>query len=64
MALTDMAVRGAKPRGKEYKLADGAGLYLLVTPAGGRLWRLKYRSFIEALVLSGSCPSGDIQRFP
>ncbi len=43
MALTDVAVRGAKPRDKEYKLADSAGLYLLVTPAGGRLWRLKYR---------------------
>ena len=43
MALTDAAVRGAKPRGSDYKLADGAGLYLLVTPAGGKLWRLKYR---------------------
>lgn len=44
MALTDTAVRNAKPRDREYKLADGGGLYLLVTPAGGRLWRLKYRS--------------------
>lgn len=43
MALTDIAVRTAKSRDREYKLADGAGLYLLVTPAGGRLWRLKYR---------------------
>jgi integrase len=43
MALTDVAVRNAKPRDKEYKLADGGGLYLLVTPSGGRLWRLKYR---------------------
>ena len=43
MALTDAAVRGAKPRRSDYKLADGAGLYLLVTPAGGKLWRLKYR---------------------
>jgi integrase len=43
MALTDIAVRNAKPRGREYKLADGGGLYLLVTPSGGRLWRLKYR---------------------
>ena len=24
-------------------MADGGGLFLLVTPAGGRLWRLKYR---------------------
>ncbi len=43
MALTDTAVRNAKPRDSEYKLADGGGLYLLVTPSGGRLWRLKYR---------------------
>jgi integrase len=44
MALTDTAVRAAKPRDKEYKLADGGGLYLLVTPSGGRLWRLKFRA--------------------
>jgi hypothetical protein len=43
MALTDVAVRSAKPRDKEYKLADAAGLYLLVTPSGGRLWCFKYR---------------------
>jgi hypothetical protein len=43
MTITDTAVRAAKPRDKEYKLADGGGLYLLVTPSGGKLWRLKYR---------------------
>jgi len=43
MVLTDIAVRNAKPRDTEYKLADGGGLYLLVTPSGGRLWRVKYR---------------------
>lgn len=43
MALTDVAVRSTKPREKAYKLADGGGLYLLVTPTGGRLWRFKYR---------------------
>lgn len=43
MALTDVAVRSAKPRDKDYKLADGAGLYPLVTAPGGKLWRLKYR---------------------
>lgn len=43
MALTDVAVRNAKTWNKEYKLADGGGLYLLVTPAGGRLWRFKFR---------------------
>jgi integrase len=43
MPLTDVTVKTAKPRGKPYKLADGGGLYLLVTPEGGKGWRLKYR---------------------
>ena len=41
--LTDTAVKAAKPRERPYKLADERGLYLYVTPTGGRLWRLKYR---------------------
>jgi hypothetical protein len=43
MALTDISIKSAKPACKAYKLADGGGLYLLVTPTGGRLWRLKFR---------------------
>lgn len=43
MALTDTAIRNAKPQAKPYKLADEKGLYLLVSPSGGLLWRLKYR---------------------
>lgn len=43
MALTDIAIRKAKPGAKPIKLTDGAGMFLLVTPAGGKLWRLKYR---------------------
>ncbi|MHA6767860.1 tyrosine-type recombinase/integrase [Sphingobium ummariense] len=43
MALTDSAIRNAKPRDREYKLSDSGGLYLLITPAGGKLWRLKFR---------------------
>jgi hypothetical protein len=35
--------QNAKPLDLPYKLADERGLYLLVTPSGGRLWRLKYR---------------------
>lgn len=41
--LTDTKVRTAKPEGKPVALFDGGGLYLLVTPSGGKLWRLKYR---------------------
>ena len=43
MPLNDVECRNAKPRSKPYKLFDGEGLYLLVTPRGGKLWRLKYR---------------------
>lgn len=43
MPLTDVAIRNAKPRPKPYKLGDSLGLFLLVQPAGGKLWRLKYR---------------------
>jgi integrase len=43
MALTDTAIRNAKPRDRECKLSDSGGLYLLITPAGGKLWRLKFR---------------------
>src|SRR5260370_26439437 len=42
MSLSDARVRNAKPRTKPYKIADGEGLFLLVTPAGGKYWRLKY----------------------
>lgn len=41
--LTDTTIKTAKPTDKEYKLADGGGLYLLVKPNGGKYWRLKYR---------------------
>lgn len=41
--LTDLAVRRATPRDKPYKLSDGGGLYLLVTTAGQRYWRIDYR---------------------
>jgi len=42
--LSPLQISNAKPKEKEYKLSDGGGLYLLVTPSGGKLWRLKYRS--------------------
>jgi integrase len=43
LPLTDTQVRKAKPQTKPIMLYDGGGLYLLVTPSGGKLWRLKYR---------------------
>lgn len=41
--LTDSAVRTAKPGEKPRKLTDEKGLFLLVTPGGGKWWRMKYR---------------------
>jgi integrase len=43
MALTEVTIRNAKPRDRDYKLSDSGGLYLLVTPPGGKLWRIKFR---------------------
>jgi integrase len=43
MPLSAVEVRNAKPKAKPYKLSDEKGMYLEVTPTGGRYWRLKYR---------------------
>lgn len=43
MPLSALAVSKAQVRDKAYKLNDADGLYLLVTPQGGRYWRLNYR---------------------
>jgi len=57
MALTDVAIRNAKPGANAIKLADGGGMFLLVTPAGGKLWRLKFRiDGREKLLALGSYP--------
>jgi hypothetical protein len=43
MRLTALAIKAAKGRDKQYKLADSGGLYLLVFPSGQRYWRMNYR---------------------
>lgn len=43
MSLTAREVVNAKPREKPYKLADRDGLYLFVSPAGGKSWRANFR---------------------
>jgi len=43
MALTDTAIKAAKPKASQYKLHDEKGLLLIVRPTGGKLWRFKYR---------------------
>lgn len=42
-ALSDAKVRGAKGNGKAFKLSDGEQLYLHVSAAGGRVWRMNYQ---------------------
>lgn len=43
MPLTDTAVRTAKPGEKPIKMFDERGLFLIVTPTGGKWWRLRYK---------------------
>ena len=43
MSISDMTIKNAKPKEKPYKLFDAEGLFAIVTPAGGKWWRLKYR---------------------
>ncbi|MBO6510834.1 MAG: DUF4102 domain-containing protein, partial [Roseibium sp.] len=43
MPLTDAQIRRLKAPEKEKKLSDSGGLYLLLKPSGGRLWRMAYR---------------------
>lgn len=60
--LTDIKVQKAKPQDKPVSLFDGGGLYLLVTPTGGKLWRFKYRfSKKEKKIAFGSYPEISLQ---
>lgn len=43
MALSDTTLRNAKPRETQYKLHDDGGLFVIIRPSGGKLWRFKYR---------------------
>ena len=55
--LTDTAIRKSKPTNKAYRLPDCKGLFLFVPPAGGKLWRFKYRhDGKQRLMALGSYP--------
>ena len=43
MSLTIIEIKNAKPQATDYRLADSQGLFLHVTPAGGKVWRYRYR---------------------
>jgi integrase len=42
MALTELAVKAYKPKAKLYRVADGGGLALEISPSGSKLWRWRY----------------------
>lgn len=42
MPLTDVAIRNAKPKAKSYKISDMQGLFLLISPSGSKLWKMKF----------------------
>ena len=52
MPLTAIAIKNARPRDKAYKLHDERALYLLVTPQGGKYWRMNYRYLGKVKTLS------------
>ena len=43
MPMTDAKARNAKPKSKQFKIFYTDGLFLLVSSAGAKWWRLKYR---------------------
>ncbi|WP_440867563.1 tyrosine-type recombinase/integrase [Symbiopectobacterium purcellii] len=42
MKLNPRQVQTAKAKEKSYKLSDGGGMYLEITPRGSKYWRMKY----------------------
>ena len=71
MALTDTAIRNAKPgvkpngevTNKAYTMPDGRGLFLLLTPSGGKWWRFAYRfAGREQLLSLGVYPDVPLKR--
>lgn len=62
--LTAAQVQNAKPKDKPYKLFDGGGLFLQVTPAGGKHWKMKYlqSNGKEGLLSLGSYPAVTLEQ--
>lgn len=58
MPLTDIKVKNAKPLDKEYKLTDGFGMFLRVTPKDSKYWQMAYRFEGKQKIFSiGVCPA-------
>ena len=43
MPLSDLKLKKSKPKDKPYKISDEEGLYIFISPSGGKLWRMNYR---------------------
>lgn len=61
--LTDLAIKKMLPSSKPVRVYDGRGLYLEVTPTGGKWWRLKYRFRGKQKLLSmGTYPDTSLKK--
>ncbi len=63
MKLSNIAIKNAKPKDKTYRLTDGDGMFLLITPTGSKLWRFKYYfNKKERILALGSYPEVSLAR--
>ncbi len=61
--LSEARIRASRPKERPYKVFDERGLFLLVTPSGGRLWRFRYRlGGVEKLLTLGAYPDVSLKR--
>ena len=60
--LTEARIRRAKPKARPYKLRDGGGLFLLITPGDARQWRLRYKvRGRESMLALGTYPAASLK---
>jgi integrase len=52
MALTELTIKNLKPKDKLYRVTDGGGLTLEISPSGGKLWRWRYYHLGKAQMMS------------
>lgn len=58
MSLTDLEVKNAKPKESSFKLNDGKGLFLHISPTGKKTWRFRYKiSGNESVIVVGDYPT-------
>lgn len=61
--LTEARIRASLPKARQYKVFDERGLFMLVTPSGGKLWRFRYRlGGVEKLLALGAYPDVSLKR--